>query len=561
MKKRDTFERGFLFLLAAVTAGPVVYVLFRSFDVSGQAESFRYGLDGWSSFFTNQENWRAFFNSILLALRVPMGVVVAVLAAWLIVRVRVPGRRYFEFLFWFVFFVPTVPLTTGWILLLDGSNGLANQWLMTLGLASNPVFDVFSASGIIWVHLTIQTIPILVILLLPSLRMIDAGLEDAALVGGASSFTTLTKVVLPLSLPAIFLATSAGLIWALESFEVEQLLGGLAGINVYSNQIYDLMTDDFPREAEAFSLSTVFVVVMLALAVAYQLLLRRRHGQAELVDSAGGTRNPSYSKHTRFWGAVFLHLLTGISILVPFGFLILGSFMKLFGFFSLSQPWTIGNWQKVLSSEVFANALWTTLAFGVGCAIVGSLLFTAIAWVMQNLRPRFRDLASVFIWLPLAFPGIVLGAVFLQVFLGTSILVPLYGTLVPVVIALLIKQLPISAHLLRMSMAQGSRDQILAAKLTGAGNLKIFVRHVLPLNTPALLLVAILIFAAAVRTVDVILLLAPPNMSTLSILAFRFAGTSEFESATVVGTITAVLSLIISFVAYRLAGRVGYFSA
>jgi len=107
---------------------------------------------------------------------------------------------------------------------LDQDYGLINSWVEKIGFIDGPLFNIRSAGGIIWAHLTLQTIPIMVILITPTLRMIDRSLDDAAVVAGASSFQTLRQIVLPLVFPALLVAGTASWIKALESFEMEQCL-------------------------------------------------------------------------------------------------------------------------------------------------------------------------------------------------------------------------------------------------------------------------------------------------------------------------------------------------
>ena len=77
------------------------------------------------------------------------------LIAWLLVRVEIPGNRFIELSFWFGFLLPAFPMMMGWILLLDANYGLINLLLMKLPFIKSPVFSIYSAPGIIWVHLAV----------------------------------------------------------------------------------------------------------------------------------------------------------------------------------------------------------------------------------------------------------------------------------------------------------------------------------------------------------------------------------------------------------------------
>ena len=79
--------------------------------------------------------------------------------AWLIARTDMPMKGTLEFFFWLSFFLPALPETMGWILLLDPKYGLMNQGLISLGILSQPIFNIYSFWGIVWAHMGGTVIP------------------------------------------------------------------------------------------------------------------------------------------------------------------------------------------------------------------------------------------------------------------------------------------------------------------------------------------------------------------------------------------------------------------
>ena len=105
--------------------------------------------------------------------------------AWLIARTDIPMKGLLEFFFWLSFFLPALPETMGWILLLDPKYGLMNQGLISLGILSQPIFNIYSFWGIVWAHMG-GTVSVKVMLLAPAFRNLDAVLEEASKISGAS---------------------------------------------------------------------------------------------------------------------------------------------------------------------------------------------------------------------------------------------------------------------------------------------------------------------------------------------------------------------------------------
>jgi iron(III) transport system permease protein len=133
----------------------------------------------------------------------------------------------------------------------------------------------------------------------------------------------------------------------------------------------------------------------------------------------------------------------------------------------------------------------------------------------------------------------------------------LYGTIVPLVLALIIKELPIGVQLLRNALAQVSAELEEAAIMSGAGFCVMFRHITLPLMTPMVVSVFLLLFAGAVRDIGTIVLLAGPETRSLSLLMFDFAASQHLEAAAVIGVLIALLCLVTTAVAFRVGGRAG----
>jgi iron(III) transport system permease protein len=549
---------GLAFVLAVglFTLAPVIYVLVASFDVAPPGTDFRFGLDGWKDIFSSPKTWDSIVYSFILAIRVPIAVLVGFAIAWLLVRAEIPGGRYIELAFWFCFLLPGLPMMMGWILLLDKNYGLINVMLMKLPFIDGPVFSIYSAGGIVWVHLALTTIPIMVILLTPMLRQLDASFEEAAEMSGAGTLTTLRKITVPLLLPSIATAFILSLIRSLEAFEVERILGAPVNINVYSTRIYDYVSLEPPEFPQAMALSSLFLAVLLLLAVVYQVYLEHA-GERPTIAGRGVRMQARPDSPWPYAVSALLFAYLALTLVLPLAMLLLGSFTKLFGFFFLQDAWTTAHWQAVFKDPRLLQGAIASGFLGASVGIIGLLLFSLVAWVLVRTRIWGTRLITVLVWLPWAIPGLVLGVTLLSVTLETPGLSLLYGTVVPVLVALLIKELPVGVQLLRGSIAQVSGELEEAAVMSGAGFGMIFRRVTLPLIAPMLASVFLLVFASVMRDVSTIVLIAAPGTRTLSLLMFDFAVSGQLESAAVVGVMIAVVCVGVSAWALSLGRRVG----
>jgi iron(III) transport system permease protein len=406
-----------------------------------------------------------------------------------------------------------------------------------------------------WVQLSLTTVPVMVILLAPAFRQLDAAYEEAAEMAGAGQGAALARVTLPLIAPAVLTALIAGLIRAFETFEVEQLLGTPANIYVYASRIYEMISKEPPLLAQSLALSALFLAILFALAFLYQAYLRRAGARATITGK--GAR---LHARKRFWAPIASAILIAyvfFAVFLPLAMLVAGSLNQIFGFFFIDDAWTLEHWHGVLTDDRFLRATLNSVSLGVAVGAGGVVLFALVSWAILRSSLWSRDIVSVLVWLPWAIPGLVLGVTLLSLLLNTPGLNRLYGTLVPLVLALLIKEMPIGVQMIRSSIAQTSAELEEAGQMAGAGFWRIFFRVTLPVISPTLVSVFLLVFAGVVRDISTVVLLAAPGARTLSLLMFDFATSGRFESAAVVGVIIALIALVVTALAFRLGARAG----
>ena len=544
-----------LLVVGVVAFLPVLYVLVSSFNIAPPHLPYQFSLDGWIEVYSNSKTWGSVLVTVILAARVPIAIVIAFVLCWLLVRVEIPGRRFIEMTLWFGFFLPGIPMTMGWILLLDANYGLLNLAAKKLG-ASDAIFSISSVPGIMWVHIALTTVPVMVILLAPAFRQFDSAFEEAAEVSGSGIIRTMRRVTIPLLAPALLTAFVASFIRSLETFEIEQIIGAPSGIYVYGTRVYDLVFSDPPRFAQAMAVSSFFLIILFALAIPYHMYLLRTANQATIAGR--GVRLQSGTKPKWVYAVSALVILYVVcTIILPFAVLILGSFTRLFGFFFLKDPWTVSHWATVLTDERFFNAAMTSVWLGIAAGVIGIIVFALLAWVLVRTDIWGRGIISLLIWLPWAIPGLVLGLTLLSLILRVPAFHIFSGSIIPLIFALVLKELPVGVQLIRASLAQVSDQLEEAAEVSGAGFVRTFIRVTLPLIAPTLVAVFLLTFAATIRDISTIVLIAAPGMRTLSLVMFDYAASGRFEAGAVLGVIVAAISLVMTVIAFRFGMKVG----
>lgn len=544
-----------LLVVGFLVLTPLGLMILNSFQTARPGQPIVWGLDGWVKAFTTPGIVKAMTNTFTLAItRQAIALVLGCFFAWLIARTDIPMKGFLEFFFWLSFFLPALPEAMGWILLLDPKYGLLNQGLASLGVVSQPLFNIYSFWGIVWAHLG-GTVSVKVMLLTPAFRNLDAALEESSRISGASGWHTFFHIIVPVMMPAILVTTILGIIRSLEAFEIELLLGTPIGLQVYSTKIHELVTWEPPQFAPAMALSTMFLGILLLMVA-----LQRRHiGKRSYatVTGRGFSIRPTQLGRWRMPAFALVLSFALVVTVVPTVLLLTGTFMKLFGFFNIADPWTLENWRATLGDPVLMRSLWNTLAIGLGSGVVGVLFYALIAYVVVRTRHRGRWLLDFLSWLPWSIPGILLGMALLWTFLQTKIFLPIYGTIYLLMIAMVIKSMPFGTQMIKSVLLQLGNDLEEASKVCGGTWLDTFRRVILPLTMPALITVGLVGFISAARDISTVVLLGSGKSRTLSLLMLDFAAGAEFEKATVVAVMVVGLVVIAALIARALGGQVG----
>ena len=545
-----------LVLVGLICVAPVALIVLGGLSEGDPVNAFRPSLEPWARALASSRTLGSILTSFVLGLRVPAALLIAFFVAWYLARNDVFGKRVIMFALWVGFFLPILPATLGWILLLEPNYGLINTYARTLPFIDRAPFDIYSLGGITWVHITLTTIPIMVILLEPAQRLIDASFEEASTMSGAGTLTTLRRVTVPLIAPVMLTAFIAGTIRSLEAFEVEQLLGLPADILVYSTRIYHLLRVVPPDEPQAMALSTLFLVILFVLVFFYRVWLQRASMAATLTGKGARLAPRQRSRRSDAVSAL-LFLAIAATIALPFAMVLLSSFSRLFGFFHLPEPWTIAHWTNVLNGAAFLGALHRSLSVGAAVAVLGTLLYLGLAWFMaRNAFPGKASL-SLAIWMPWALPGVLLGTAFLVMFLNVPVIRLAYGTAAALVTVLIVQGLPFATHMLEASIGQVARELEESSLMSGAGPLETVRRITAPLVAPMVATVFVLSFMSAVKDISATVLVSTPGTLTLPLLMFGYATSGRLEAASVIGVVTVAIAMVMALIVTRIGARDG----
>ncbi|MFR9723846.1 carbohydrate ABC transporter permease [Streptomyces sp. MS19] len=218
---------------------------------------------------------------------------------------------------------------------------------------------------------------------------------------------------------------------------------------------------------------------------------------------------------------------------------------------ALTDPgqWTAGNYDALLGNGTFTDSVWTTVLITVPSTVLvillGALAAYAFAWLDFPGRDWWFLVVVALLVVPVQVALIPVARLFNT--LG------IFETTLGVVLFHSAFGLPFAIFLLRNFFAEIPRELLEAAKLDGAGELRLFTRVVLPLAGPAIAALGIFQFMWVWNDMLVALIFAdsgsPPMTVALQQEMRQFG--SNFDVLAPGAFLTMVIPLVIFFAFQR----------
>jgi iron(III) transport system permease protein len=375
---------------------------------------------------------------------------------------------------------------------------------------------------------------------------------------GASTWVTIRRITLPLSMPAILALSMLVFIRTVEAFEVPALVGLPGRLHVLTTDIYEMMHRTMPPDiGSASSLSLILLFIVGVLLYWYGRLTRNAEKYATVTGKSFRPTQIDLGRWRPLAGfalAFYFFLL----IVLPAFILIWASLLP---FYQTFRPQAFGlltldNYRAVFNSPRYVSLVINTLLIAFVSASCVMLITAVSAWLAVRKAPGSRVLDNLGT-APLVFPGIVLGVGVMQFFLAVPIGV--YGTIWIIVWALVINYLPYGMRYSYAGMIQLHRELEEAAAASGATPMVGFRRIVFPLLAPSLIAGWLFIFLLATRVLSLPVLLSGPSSQTMAVAMFDLWGNGQGPELAALGLLWSLAMTCIAIVFYLTAKRGGGF--
>mgnify|MGYP001393511382 CR=1 FL=1 len=539
-------------LLCFLTLFPTLMLFYGSVHSAPPGSVGEFNLDGYRQMLTGP-TFTVLLNSVGLSLAKTIpSIVLAVLLAWIVARTDTPFAKTLEVLITLPFFIPPILTALAWSMLGNKQVGLINQAWRWLTGGPDALVNVYSYGGVVW-HMMQYATVFLFLFIVDAFRGMDPSLEEAARMSGASRWRTLRQITLVLMTPVLIASFMLSLIRGIESFESPLFFGTPAGITVITTEIYNAINHRaVPDYQYATALSIGIVAFMFLLVVLQWRILAGR----SFATVTGKGYRPSVTKLGRWRWVTFAVcvLFFIITVVLPVSQLLLSSFFKFFGFYTLDTL-TLDNYRALWENDEFWRALRNTLLLGLAGASLTMGLGSVVAYVGVRTRLRSRLVVDALAWLPWMMPGMVLGVGFLWAFAVLPASVPIYGTLWALLIAYIALGTPLATRVMSASYAQLSFDLEECSRVHGASWWQTLWRILIALSWPSFMVGWILTFFSIMRELSASILLYSVGTETLSVIVLKLWSAGKAEEVSVIGLFMIALVILFRLVHLRLVKR------
>ena len=552
-------------VLAVVYAIPTLRLVAQSFIVDGHASLALY-----QQVLALPEFW------IILWRTLQTGVLVTALCLivgypYTYVVNRVPGRhaRWLLLIATIPFFTSLLIWAYSWVVIL-GTNGLVNHFLMALGIIQNPLRLVYNDPAVIIGMVQIQ-LPLMVLPLFAVMRRIDRSLVLAAQSLGATPFEAFWDVFLPLSMPGVAAGTCLVFVTSLGFFITPALLGG-PGEYLIAQSI-----QSYVQVRANFGIASTEATILLVLVGGLMLVFRGPMGASfrtedddlrwphrgrrpaaldrtfgamwrrvrstsvavnttqHLATLVSMVRRPVLTVHT---GLVVLYLLLPMAIIIPLAF-------SSAPFLVFPPPGFSLRWfHSYFSNAEWIHSTWFSLGISLASASLASVLGILAAFPIVRGTLRAASLLYLLYLSPLIIPQMVPAvAIFFAAAPAGLVGTPLAFIAVYTVIGL-----PYIIVVVTTALRRFDRSLERAASSMGASPLRVLLTVTLPLISPAILSGFLFAFLTAWGELVFALFLSGPDATPLPIQMWSDIRMEISPRIAAVSVLSFAIALLAAFV-------------
>ncbi|HWO54048.1 MAG TPA: iron ABC transporter permease [Paenibacillus cookii] len=492
---------------------------------------FTSGFDNWGTFFSKPRYGRALLNTVVSSsLSAVTATVIGFVYAYAIHYSSIAGKKFFRIIAFIPLLAPSVMSGLAFLLLF-GRGGMISQWM-------NSVFhvelDLYGLPGL-WIVQTISYFPLAYMTITGVLRSISPNLEIAAQNLGARGFRLFRTITFKLALPGVINAFLLVAINCFADFGNPKLIGG--NYSLLAVEIYGEIINNEPGLASVMGI--ILVIPALLVFWLQNKVLSKGSYSTVTGKPVSGLKRITTSRSTDVLLFIF-NALISVFIISMFAITVLFAFTKNFG---RDNTFTLDHLMKVVFSSS-SPAVMNSLVLSLVSAILAVAFALVLAYIVVRKPFPGKKLLDFSAVLPIALPGTFVGLALIVTFSKGPVV--LQGSAVLIVMAMLLKQMPVGYRGLTASFKQVDKSIEEAATNLGANSRKTLTTIVFPMLQKTIVANFVYAFMKNMNTLSTIIFLITPKWVVAAVSIFNYAetGTYYWAAAVAVGLMGATLGTL-----------------
>ncbi|MDO4546910.1 MAG: iron ABC transporter permease [Clostridia bacterium] len=427
------------------------------------------------------------------------------------------------------------------MIMVFGRRGLITYHLLGIRNA-----NIYGLHGILFVQV-LTFFPVCYLMLKGLLANIDPSLEESSRNMGASRWRVFTDVTLPLLLPGIGNAFLVSFIESVADFTNPMMIGG--DFTTLAPYIYQQISNFDVRSSSAMAVVLLAISMVLFIIEKYWL---ERKSVATLTGKASRARMRIEDRGVRI-PLTSLCVLVGVFVLGMYLLVPLGAFFKQWG-----RDFTLvtTHFESVLirGLQPFTDSLEMSFIAAILTAFI-SMIIAYLVVKRKFIGKGFMEFVTMF---AMAVPGTVLGIALLRGYItgiGHSGFMMLIGTSSIIIIAFIVRSLPIGTRSAVAALNQIDKSIEESAYDLGAGSMKVFSSITLPLISDSFFSSLVSTFARSMTATSAVIFLISARHQLITPQIMTVVDRGKFSEACAYATIMmlmvyaaiAIMNTVVSF--------------
>lgn len=446
---------------------------------------------------------------------------------------------------------PAFLVAMAYVNLLGPNAGVINvglRALFNLPIDRGPI-NIYHIAGVLLLGAQ-QSVAFVYLIASASFSKMNPELEEAASISGARRWVVIGTVTLPVVRNSILAGGILSLATALADYGTPHMVG----FTVLTLRIRSYMLQaDFTSAAVVSLLLVLMSLLVLA-------LYRKSAGSDGFATVTGKSFHPTPFRigRAKLWLTGLAYLYAFLSVVLPVLGLLSTSLLDRLGVGFRLDNLTLRHYGDIIGGDGFVlRAISNSLILAASAAVICAVMAALIAYITMRRRSVTATLLDYVVVIPLGIAGTALAVALVMTVTNFPLRqLGLYGTLWILLLAYVIRHLPLAARPAQTSLSQISPELEQAARLAGAGWPRTMVTVTLPLIRPGVIAGAIIVFLASLTELSASIIVRHIGTDTIATAIMDlWDGGGGYQRASAVAVVVFVSMVALVVIAQFITGR------